>query len=324
MIERIGTASMAFAQVTLRRGISVLPVLLVVSVTIFLLVRLAEGDPAAVLGGDFSDEESLNEVRSMMGLDVSLFQQFWHWAGAVLRGDLGHSLFSQAPVAGLIYQRAGPTLALTICTLVVAVPLSLLIGIVSVWHEKRLADHLATLLAVLGFSVPVFVLGYACMYVFSMQWHWLPVQGYQPVADGVGGFLQFMVLPTLTLSVAYVALLSRMVHNSLLEAMRESYIRTARAQGVGRVSLLFLHALPNAAVPLLTVLGVSLAGLLSGSVVVENMFNIPGIGSLLMDAVNKRDYPVIQGILLVLSIAYVGINFLIDIAYALIDPRIKA
>jgi peptide/nickel transport system permease protein len=322
-INRLHTL-LQFFRIIAARILAVLPVIAIVTILIFLLIRLAEGDPAAVIGGDFSDVETLNEIRAAMGLDLSLLSQFWQWSTAVLSGNLGYSLFSRIPVSELIGQRAGPTLSLTLCTLAIVIPVSLVTGLISAKYANKKIDYAVMLLTVAGFSIPVFVLGYALVFVFSMTLHWLPVQGYQPFNDHVVEFFQYMLLPALTLSVTYIALLSRVIRSSLLDVLNENFIRTVQSQGMSNNTILLTKALKNAAIPAITVLGTSVSGLLGGAVVIEHMFNIPGIGSLLIDAVSKRDYPVIQGILLILSFVYVVINFVVDLTYTWLDPRIRS
>lgn len=323
-IERWLDSSLRLALGLARRAAASLPVVLVVAVIAFALVRAAAGDPAAVLAGDFADSAALRETRADMGLDQPLLHQFLVWSGHALQGNLGTSLFTRLPVSAMMAQRAGPTVALTLFTLLLAVPASLVLGAASARRPRGWLDRLGGLLSVAGFAVPAFVLGYVLVYAVALQLRWLPAQGYVPFDQGVGAALAALLLPSVTLAVPLVALFSRVTRNCLLDALAEPYVRTALAQGATPRVALWRHALPNAAGPILAVFGNSLAGLLGGAVVVEQMFNLPGIGSLLMDAVAKRDYPVIQGILLTLAMVYVGVNFIIDVAHGAIDPRVNS
>lgn len=305
------------------RILSTLPVVFVVAVVVFLLARLIPGDPATIIGGEYATEQEVESIRIALGLDKPMLHQFTYWLGRLAVGDLGTSVFSDVPVSQLILQRAEPTISLAISTLVIALPLALTLGILSAWRAGRFLDQLLMLFAVVGFSVPVFILGFGLVYVFAMKLHIVPVQGFTPIGAGFGPFIQSMALPASALALAYTAILSRTTRSSMLEVMGEDFNRTARAKGLSEGGVLLRHTLRNASIPILTMVGISVAGLLSGSVVIENLFNIPGIGRLLIDAVSKRDYPIIQGVILVFSLIYVLINLLVDILYAVVDPRIR-
>jgi peptide/nickel transport system permease protein len=306
-----------------RRIASIAIVMAVVGVTVFLILRLVPGDPIAILAGDNASQEQIDAIRKSVGLDDPLPVQFWRWAGAVLRGDFGISIFSGAPVLQLITERLEPTISLTLVTLFVAVPIAVAAGITAAARAGSAADRTLMALSVVGFSVPGFVVGYLLIYVFAITLKWLPVQGYVPIADGVWPWLQRLILPAATLGFAYVALIARITRTAMLDVLNEDYIRTAKAKGVAPTPTLFHHALKNAGVPIVTIIGIGLAVLIGGAIVTETVFNLPGVGRLVVDAIQKRDYPVIQGITLLLSATYVLVNLLIDLTYTLIDPRVR-
>ena len=306
-----------------RRVISTVPVMLVVAIFVFLLLHLTPGDPATVIAGDYARPEDIARIRESLGLDKPLHIQFFTWLGAVLQGDLGESIFSNLPVSKLIAQRLEPTLALSISTIIFAIVLAVPMGVLAAWKAGTWIDRSVMLFAVLGFSVPVFVIGYVLMYIFSLQLGWFPVQGYKPIADGFFPFLQSIALPTLALGIIYTALIARISRASVLEVLTEDYIRTGRAKGLNNRVLLLKHALKNAAVPIVTIIGIGIALLIGGVVVTESVFNIPGLGRLTIDAVLRRDYPIIQGVILVFSAVYVIVNLFIDVLYTVLDPRIR-
>ncbi len=298
-------------------------VMAVVAVVVFLLVHLAPGDPAVVIAGDSATAEQVAAIRAKLRLDDPLPTQFAVWARAVLSGDLGQSIFSDLPVSHLISQRIWPTLSLSLVTLLFAVSAAVAIGVTAAKRPGSWLDHTVMLGAVLAFSVPVFVVGYGLIYVFALKLQWLPVQGYRPLADGLGLWLRHLILPALTLSLAYLALIARITRAAMLDVLAEDYMRTARAKGVSPTAQHWKHALRNAGVPILTVVGIGIALLIGGVVITETVFNIPGMGRLMVDAIAKRDYPVIQGVILIFSGLYVLINLAVDLAYGLIDPRIR-
>jgi peptide/nickel transport system permease protein len=307
----------------LKRIAATIPVLLIVAVLVFLMLRLTPGDPAAIIAGDNATPEQIAGIRRQLGLEDPLIIQFGRWAFAVLQGDLGVSIFSNTPVLQLIGERLEPTLSLALTTLIFAVVIAVTFGVLAAWKAGSLLDRALMAFSVLGFSVPVFVVGYLLIYLFAMQLRWLPVQGYSPIAEGILPWLRNLVLPTIALGMAYVALIARITRTSMLEVLAEDYIRTARAKGVATRPMLVKHALKNAGVPIVTVIGIGVALLIGGVVITETVFNIPGIGRLVVDAISKRDYPIIQGVILVFSGVYVLINLLVDLTYTLIDPRIR-
>jgi peptide/nickel transport system permease protein len=307
----------------LRRVLAAIPVMGVVALVVFLLLRLTPGDPAAVLAGDNATTAQLERIRASLGLNEPLYIQFFTWIGKLLHGDLGVSLISNVPVLKMIGQRVEPSISIAISTIILSVIIAVPLGVIAAWKQGTWIDRFVMGLSVLGFSVPVFVIGYVLIKIFAIDLRWLPVQGYKSIADGFGPFFQRLVLPTLSLSFIYVALIARMTRTSMLDVLGEDYVRTARAKGIGEIPVLFRHALRNAAVPVITVIGTGFALLISGVVVTESVFNIPGIGRLTVDAVLARDYPVIQAMILLTSLLYVAINLLIDVAYTLLDPRIR-
>jgi len=306
-----------------RRLASTVLVMGLVGVFIFLLLRLSPGDPAAIIAGDNATPAQIEAIRTSLGLNDRLVVQFAHWAARVLAGDLGISIFSNVPVATLIGQRIGPTLSLAATTLMLALALALAAGVTAAWKAGSLLDRVIMILSVIGFSLPVFVVGYLLIYVFAVTLHWLPVQGYTPLSEGVGPWARHLVLPSCALGLAYVALIARITRAAMLDVLAEDYMRTARAKGVATGPMLLKHALKNAGVPIITIVGIGIALLIGGVVITETVFNIPGIGRLVVDAISKRDYPIIQGVILLFSGVYVIVNLLVDLSYTLLDPRIR-
>jgi peptide/nickel transport system permease protein len=307
----------------LRRIFAAIPVMGAVAVMIFLLLRLTPGDPAAIIAGDNVQPQQLAMIREQLGLNEALYIQFFRWIGHLLQGDFGTSIISGTPVLQMIQSRLEPTLCVAVATLILSNLIAIPLGVLAAAHRGTWIDRVVVVISVIGFSVPVFVIGYALIQVFAVQLKWFPVQGFRSISEGVVPFAERIVLPTLTLTLLYIALITRITRTSLLEVLGEDYIRTARAKGIGQLPVLLRHALRNAAVPIITVVGIGLALLITGVVVTESVFNLPGIGRLTIDAVLARDYPVIQAITLLSSLLYVVINLLIDLSYALLDPRIR-
>ncbi|MCZ2440087.1 MAG: ABC transporter permease [Burkholderiales bacterium] len=306
-----------------RRLLSTIPVLLIVAVLVFLVLRLTPGDPAAVLAGDAASTEQIAQIRKSLGLDKSVPEQFLIWFGRMLTGDLGESYYYKTEVTTLIGQRLEPTLSLALITITIAVLVAVPLGVMAAWRFGSWLDRALMSFSVLGFSIPVFVLAYMLIWLVSLKLGWLPVQGYKPLAEGVGGWLYQLILPSLTLSVIYIALIARVTRASVLETLGEDYIRTARAKGLPETKVLMRHALANAAVPIITVIGIGIALLIGGVVVTESVYAIPGLGRLTVDAVLARDFPTIQGVILFFSVVYVLVNLLIDLSYVFFDPRIR-
>jgi len=306
-----------------RRLLSTLPVLLIVSVLVFLMLRLTPGDPAAVLAGDAASTEQIAMIRTSLGLDRSIPVQFGIWFGQLLTGDLGQSYYYKTEVITLIGQRLEPTLSLALITITLAVAVAVPLGVLAAWRFGGWLDKTLMGFSVLGFSVPIFVLAYLLIWLVSLKLGWLPVQGYKRLADGVGPWLYHLTLPAITLSVIYIALIARVTRASVLETLGEDYIRTARAKGLPEATVLMRHALANAAVPIVTVIGIGIALLIGGVVVTESVYAIPGLGRLTVDAVLARDFPTIQGVILLFSFVYVVVNLLVDLSYVFFDPRIR-
>src|SRR5438034_6216006 len=305
-----------------RRILATIPVISVVAVFAFLLLRIA-GEPAAIIAGDSATTQQVAEIRVRLGLERPLVQQFAIWIGRVVRGDFGESFFFKKQVAELIRERLEPTAALAVCTLILAVLIAVPLGVLAAAKRGTWIDRGVMGFSVLGFSVPVFVVGYLLIYLFAIELAWLPVQGYQRVRDGVGGCLLRLILPSVTLAVVYVALIARITRASVLEVLGADYVRTARAKGLSELPVLARHVVRNAAVPIVTIIGLGVALLIGGVVVTESVYSIPGLGRLTVDAVLARDYPTVQAVILLFSFANVVINLLVDLSYVLLDPRIR-
>jgi peptide/nickel transport system permease protein len=306
-----------------RRVLATIPVMGIVALTVFSLLYFAPGDPAAIIAGDQATVEQIAKIRASLGLDQPFVVRFGHWLWQVVHGNLGTSVFTGQPVTTMIAQRLEPTLALMVLTMLIAILLAVPLGVIAAWKHGTWIDRAVMVFAVLGFSVPVFVVAYILAYVFGLQLRILPVQGFTPLSHSFWRFLGSLVLPSLALGAIYVALLARITRASMLEVLAQDYVRTARAKGVGQGGVLFVHALKNAANPVVTVAGLGVALLIGGTVVTETVFAIPGIGTLTANAILQRDYPVIQGVVLLFSLMYVVINLIVDLLYSFFDPRIR-
>lgn len=306
-----------------RRLLATIPVMGVVAVVVFLMLRLTTGDPAAIIAGDSATAQDVAEIRSKLGLDQPIARQFLIWITRVIQGDFGESFFFKKQVSELIIDRVEPTLALAVSTLILAVSMAVPLGVLAAWRRGTWIDRSVMGFSVLGFSVPVFVVGYLLIYLFAVQLGWLPVQGYQRLREGFGGFAERMILPSVTLAVIYVALIARITRTSMLEVLEADHVRTARAKGLGEMTVVMRHALRNAAVPIVTVIGLGVALLIGGVVVTESVYAIPGLGRLTVDAVLARDYPTVQAVILLFSAVYVLINLVVDLTYTFLDPRIR-
>jgi peptide/nickel transport system permease protein len=306
-----------------QRLLAIIPVLLVVAVVVFLILRLTPGDPAAVIAGQNATADDIARIREQLGLSKPLWQQFVIWGGNVLKGDFGYSFYLNKPVTELIAQRIEPTVSLAAGTMLLAILVSIPLGTLAAWRMGGWLDRGLMAFSVIGFSIPVFVVGYLMIYYFAVKLEWFPVQGYVRIAKGLGPWAYQLVLPCLTLCTIYVSLIARVTRASVSEALTEDHVRTARAKGLGEIAVLIRHGLRNAAVPIVTVVGIGVALLIGGVVVTETVFAIPGLGQLTVDAVLNRDFPVIQGVILFFSVAYVLINLLVDVSYLFLDPRIR-
>ena len=307
----------------LRRIISTIPVMGIVALFVFSLLYIAPGDPAVVIAGDQATPQDVERIRIALGLDRPFLERFGDWSWRILHGDLGTSMFTGMPVTQLIGQRLEPTLSLMVITLILSIVIAVPMGVVAAWKAGSWGDRSLMGFAVFGFSVPVFVVGYVLAYVFALELELLPVQGYTPLSEGLWPWFENLILPSIALGCVYIALIARITRASMLEVLQQDYIRTAKAKGLGQSPILFLHALKNAAVPIVTVIGIGMALLIGGAVVTESVFAIPGLGRLTIDAILRRDYPVIQGIVLLFSFVYVLVNLIVDLLYTMLDPRIR-
>jgi peptide/nickel transport system permease protein len=306
-----------------RRILSTIPVMAVVALFVFSLLYIAPGDPAAIIAGDQATPADVDRIRASLGLDRPFIVRFGEWVWHVLNGDLGQSIFTNLPVTHMIAQRIEPTLSLMVLTLILSIAIAVPAGVLAAWKHGTWIDRLVMIMAVAGFSVPVFVVGYVLAYAFALQLDVLPVQGYTPIANGIGPWLRNLVLPSVTLGSAFIALIARITRATMLEVLNQDYVRTAKSKGVDQRAILFVHALKNAAVPIVTIIGLGVAGLIGGAVVTESVFAIPGVGRLVVDAILRRDYPVIQGVVLMFSFVYVLVNLGVDLLYTVFDPRIR-
>ncbi len=306
-----------------KRLMATIPVVAVVAIAVFGLLHVTPGDPATIIAGDYATSEDIARIRAKLGLDQPFLTQAVIWVGRILRGDLGTSIFSGLPVTKLIGQRAEATIGLTLFALAISVGIGVPIGVLAAWKKGSWVDRAVMIFAVSGFSMPTFYLGFLLVFVFAITAHWLPVQGYQPIVEGLWPFLSHLILPACTLSVVYMALIARMTRASMLSVLAEDYIRTAFAKGMAPTPVLLRHALKNASLPIVTIIGIGFALLIGGAVVTESVFALPGLGRLTVDAIIRRDYPVIQGVILVVSIVYVLVNLSVDVLYVLLDPRIR-
>jgi peptide/nickel transport system permease protein len=306
-----------------KRLLATIPVMAIVAIFVFAMLRMTPGDPASIIAGAAATTQDVDAIRARLGLDRPLLAQFFVWIGNMATGDFGESFFFKKQVAELVADRIEPTLMLSLTTMILSIAIAVPLGVIAAYRQGTWIDRIVMGFSVLGFSVPVFVIGYLLIYVFAIELNWLPVQGYQRLSEGLGGCLVRLILPSITLSVIYIALIARITRTSVLEVLGEDYIRTARAKGLTNYTVLMRHALRNAAVPIVTVIGIGIALLIGGVVVTESVFSIPGLGRLTVDAVLARDYPTVQAVILLFSFVYVLVNLLVDLAYTGLDPRIR-
>lgn len=306
-----------------RRLVAALPVMLFVALFVFGLLYLAPGDPAALMAGDQATPADIARIRATLNLDDPFPVRFGNWVWSLLHGDLGLSIFTNQPVAGMILQRLEPTYLLMLMTLVISVAFALPIGVIAAWKHNSASDRLVMIFAVLSFSLPSFVVGYLLAFIFGLTLRWLPVQGYVPLSNGLWPAIRSLILPAIALGSVYIGLLARITRATMLEVLAQDYVRTARAKGVEELRILFKHALKNCSVPIITTIGSGVALLIGGAIVTETVFTIPGLGRLTVDAILRRDYPVIQGVILLFSFMYVLVNLLVDMLYTVFDPRIR-
>jgi len=307
----------------LRRALAVVPVMIIVATVAFVLIHLAPGDPASVIAGPYAAPEDIAKLRHQLGLDEALPIQLVRWYGRLLTGDLGNSIFLRRPVIEAIVERLEPTLLLTAWATLIAVLVGVPAGIVSARHHDSAVDQSLMGLALIGLSIPNFLFGLLMILVFGVWLGWLPVAGYVPLEDGLWRNVRSLLMPSISLGLVQSALIARITRSSMLDVLREQYITSGRAKGLDESTVVYKHALKNAIMPTLTAVGITFAILIGGAVVIETVFNIPGLGRLIISAVLRRDYPVIQGVVLLIAVAYTAVNLLVDLAYLLIDPRIR-
>jgi peptide/nickel transport system permease protein len=307
----------------IKRLIDAIPVLLVVAIVVFGIVHLTPGDPARVMLGDLATEAEVTRLREALGLDRPIHVQFISWVANILRGDLGASIFLERPVTAAIAERAEPTLSLALLSLIFAVAIGVATGILSAVHHNAFGDQFFSIVALIGISIPNFWLGLILILFFAAGLGWFPAAGYVPISEGFWQHLRYLILPAFTLGSSQAALISRITRSAMLDVLKQDYIRTATAKGLPQHAIIYFHAFKNTLIPVLTVIGLAFAALLSGAVVVETVFAMPGLGRLIVSSIARRDYPIIQGVVLVVTVIYVLINLLVDLLYPLVDPRIK-
>lgn len=306
-----------------RRLLSLVPVLFVVAVVVFSIIHLTPGDPAAILLGEEATQADIDEMRSRMGLDRPIYEQFGIWLLGLLSGDLGQSVFLDKPVVQAFVERLGPTLSLAILAQIIGIALALTLGITAARHRGGIVDQFVMGFSMLGISIPSFLLGSLLVILFGVKLQWLPVAGYQPLESGLWSHLKYLLLPGIVLGVIQAALIARMTRASILDVLSENFIKTAKAKGVKEKWIIYTHALRVAFIPILTVIGESFGGLVTGAAVIETLFNIPGVGQLIVNSISRRDYTVIQGSVLLVTVAYVFVNLIVDLLYGVVDPRVR-
>ena len=306
-----------------RRLVATVFVMAFVAFFVFSLLYLTPGDPAATIAGDLATADDIARIHRQLGLDDPFLVRFGHWAWGVLQGDLGTSIFTNLPVTTLIGQRVGPTVSLTVIALIITLSFAIPLGVIAASKVGSWIDRLVMVVAVLGFSVPSFVLAYIAILCFSVWLGWLPVQGYASLSEGFAPFIEHLILPSIVLGLIYGALIARITRAAMLEVLSQDYIRTAQAKGLTEGKVLVGHALRNAAIPIVTVIGLQLGLLLSGAVLTETIFSLPGVGRLMVDSILSRDYPVVQAGALFIATLFVLVNLVVDLSYAILDPRIS-
>ena len=308
----------------LKRLLSMIPAVFVVSVVIFLIIHLTPGDPAAVMLGDQADPEAIAALREALGLNDPLPVQYLRWLGGVLQGDLGQSLYSDESMISMLLSHLGPTLSLTVFALAISLIVAVPLGILAARKRGALADNAISVFSMIGISMPSFLLGLLLMLVFAVTLRWLPAAGYKTLAeDGMAEHLRYLVMPSIALGFMEAGLILRMTRSSMLEVLGSDYIRMAKAKGEKSLAITCKHAFKNALIPIVTTVGQTFMGLLSGATVVESIFNIPGIGKMTITAVHQRDYEVVQAVVLFISMINIVVCLVIDLIYAAIDPRVR-
>jgi peptide/nickel transport system permease protein len=308
---------------TLKRLFALIPVLFIVSIVVFLITRLTPGSPAAIILGQGASPEQIAALSKEMGLDEPVINQYFIWLSNIFHGDFGYSYFLNKPVLGAIWDNVGPTVSLAILAQIFGVAFALLFGIYAAKHKGTIRDESIMGASLLGISIPSFLLGSFLILLFAVQLRIFPVSGYVPLNAGLFEYLKYLVLPTITLGAIQAALITRMTRSSLLDTISENFVKTAKAKGLNERTIMLKHTLRVSFLPILTVIGESFAGLVSGAAVTESLFNIPGLGQLIVSSIERRDYALIQGAVLLITVAYVVINLVVDLLYAVIDPRVR-
>ncbi|MBI5878579.1 MAG: ABC transporter permease [Chloroflexi bacterium] len=307
----------------IRRLLLAVPVMVLVATAVFLLLRIVPGDPAGVMLGPDATEERRMELRRQLGLEDPLPVQYIAFLSKIVQGDLGQSYFLQKPVSDALLERVQPTVMLTILATLVAICIGLPTGILAAHYRGSWLDVFSTGMAIVGASIPTFVMGLLLILIFATGLKWLPTTGYESLEKNAGESLRYMILPAFTLGLASSALLARITRSMMLDVLGQDYVRTARAKGLRESMVVLRHALKNAFIPVLTTIGIIVASLLGGAVITEQIFNLPGMGKLLILAIGRRDFPVIQGAILTIATVYVLVNLVVDMMYSFLDPRIR-
>ncbi|MFG1734299.1 ABC transporter permease [Paenibacillus sp. 843] len=306
-----------------KRLLSLIPVLAVVTIAIFLIIHITPGDPAAAILGMEASQEEIQQLNQDLGLDRPILEQYTSWVINVFKGDLGDSIFMNQPVSEAIAEHVTPTLSLAILAQVIAIILAIPFGIIAVYKRGSIADYTLMGISLLGMALPSFLLGLFLMLFVGVKLQWLPVAGYEPLSSGLWEHMKYLILPGISLGTIQAALITRMTRSSMLEVLNLNFIKTARSKGLHEMKVLFKHAFRSAFLPILTVIGQTFGTLVTGAVVVEAIFNIPGLGQLILNSIARRDFAVIQGVVLVVTLMYVTINLIIDLLYGAVDPRVR-
>lgn len=307
----------------IKRLLSLVPILFVVAAVVFFIVHLAPGGPAAVILGPQATPEAVENLKEQLGLNLPIFQQFLNWLAGLFQGDLGQSISMGRPVLEVFLSHLGPTLSLAILAQGLSILFAIPFGIIASNWRGTSVDQSIMILAMLGISIPSFLLALLLMLLFGVNLNLLPVAGYEPLSSGLWNHLKYMILPAISLGAIQTAVIARMTRSSMLDILSMNYIKTARAKGVKEQIVTYKHALRNAFLPILTVLGETFGTLVAGAVVTETVFNLPGIGQLIINAIVNRDYALIQGTILIIAVSYVFINLIVDLLYGIVDPRVR-
>jgi len=310
-------------QFLIRRILVSIVVVWAVATLVFFLLRMVPGDPIGAMLSDV-DPAAAEVLRAKLGLDQPAYVQYFRWMLNTLRGDLGNSIYgNNQPVNQIIAEALPRTLSLSFLAMIIALVISFTAGIVSAMKKGTWLDHIVTFIAILGLSMPNFWLGIMLIIIFAVNLHWLPAIGYSPMSDGFWPWFSHLILPAIAVGAPFAAIIARMIRSAMLEVSREDYIRTARSKGLSSRSVIFTHTLRNALIPVITVMGIAFALLMTGTVVVENVFAIKGLGRVMIQSILNRDYPVVQGAILIVSMVFVATNLLVDMLYTVVDPRIR-